>query len=234
VVDRDRTTMPALAATPAAALRPSGAAGASARLTGARREARWRARRRREVEAEGGVFDPQEQAPFHVRAWAVGAVGEQLAAERFAALASGFPGVHVLHDRREPFRSRANIDHVLVGPAGVTVVDTKHWAGAVKIAEDRLLVRGLDRTKAIDGVSGQVSAVRSLLAAAGLGAVPVTGVLHWTRDEQATLDGSLELRGVPLLDASRTMLRAVDGGVLGQAGVRQVVEVLERGLPPAA
>jgi hypothetical protein len=140
----------------------------------------------------------------------------------------------VLHDRREPFRSRANIDHVLVGPAGVTVVDTKHWAGAVKIAEDRLLVRGLDRTKAIDGVSGPVSAVRSLLAAAGLGAVPVTGVLHWTRDEQATLDGSLELRGVPLLDASRTMLRAVDGGVLGQAGVRQVVEVLERGLPPAA
>lgn len=213
--------------------RSIGAPGASARATGARREARWRARRRREAEAAGETLDPTEAVPRHVRAWSVGAEGERLAAERFAQLAGGYPGVHVLHDRRVPSRTHANLDHVLVGPAGVIVADTKHWNGKVNIADDRLFVRGFDRTKAIDGVCGQVSSVRSILTAAGLGAVPVAGVLHWTRPEGATLDGSLELRGVPLLDATGTMLRSVDGGVLGRDGVRRVLAVLERGLPPA-
>ncbi|MEV4419495.1 nuclease-related domain-containing protein [Patulibacter sp. NPDC049589] len=212
----------------------AGVAGASARAAGATREARWRERRRREVEAEGRVWDPTERAPFHVRAWSIGAVGEELAAERFASLARGYPGVHVLHDRREPGRRRANIDHVLVGPAGVVVADTKHWAGVVRIDGERLLVRGRDRTAAVDGVRGQVSSVRAILMAAGLGAVPVQGALHWTRSDGVLLDGSLELSGVALLDARGTMMRAVDGGVLGRAGVRQVLTVLERGLSAAA
>lgn len=198
-----------------------------------RREARYRERRRREAEAAGQAFDPEEALPMHLRAWSIGADGERLAAERFVALADRYPDVCVLHDRREPLRRRANIDHVLVGPAGVVVADTKHWAGAVRITQGRLVVRGRDRTKAVEGVNGQVSAVRSVLVQAGFGAVPVLGVLHWTRTEGARLDGSLELRDVPLLDAAGTMLRAVDGGVLGRDGVARVLAVLERGLPEA-
>lgn len=185
----------------------------------------------REVRAP--VAAPAARASRRGRARADRASAEVLAAERFAALAGGYPGVHLLADRLEPFRSRSRIDHVLVGPAGVTVVATKHWAGTVKVVEDRLFVRGLERTKAVDGLAGQVSSVRALLAGSGLGAVPVTGVLHWSRPEGTTLDGSVVLRGVPLLDASGTMLRAVDGGVLGRDGVRRVLTVLERGLPPA-
>lgn len=229
--------------TPGACAQDTGAPGSGTRATdspsartdaiGTRRQAlRW-ARRRREPEQAHETRDPAEAAPRHVRAWSSGAEGERLATARFAALAGGYPGVHVLHDRRVPSRAHGTLDHVLVGPAGVIVADTKHWPGTVRIADERLFVRGFDRTKAIDGVCGQVSSVRSILAAAGLGAVPVSGVLHWTRPDGATLDGSLELRGVPLLDATGTLLRSVDGGVLGREGVRRVVAVLERGLPPA-
>jgi hypothetical protein len=186
------------------------------------------------VEAEGGVFDPNERPPMQVRSWGIGAEGERLAAERFSALAGGYPGVHVLHDRRDPQRRLANIDHVLVGPAGVVVADTKHWSGCVRISDGRLMVGGRDRTKAVEGVRGQVAAVRSVLARAGFGAVPVLGVLHWTRTEDVRLDGALELSDVPLLDAPGTMLRAVDGGLLGRDGVAGVLVALERGLPAAS
>lgn len=150
----------------------------------------------------------------------------------FALLARSYPGVLLLSARREPFGGRTAIDHVLVGPAGVTVVATRQWAGTVKVADERLFVRGLDRTRAVDVLCGQVSAVRSLLSGAGLGAVPVSGVLHWSRPEGTARDGSVALRGVPLLDASGTLLRAVDGGVLGREGIRRVAAVLEGGLPP--
>jgi len=151
----------------------------------------------------------------------------------FVLLARSYPGVRLLSARREPFGGRPTIDHVLIGPAGVTVVATRRWAGTVRVAEERLFVRGLDRTRAVDVLCGQVSAVRALLSGAGLGAVPVSGVLLWSRSEGTALDGSVALRGVPLLDASGTLLRAVDGGVLGREGVRRVGGVLEGGLPPA-
>jgi hypothetical protein len=33
--------------------------------------------------------------------------------------------VRLLHDRRVPRHGHANIDHIAVGPGGVTVIDTK-------------------------------------------------------------------------------------------------------------
>ena len=51
---------------------PTTGAGRSARTEGERREARWRARRQAEVEAEGGVWDPDTPAPPHIAAWAAG------------------------------------------------------------------------------------------------------------------------------------------------------------------
>lgn len=53
-------------------------------------------------------------------AWGVGAEGERTVAARL----EGVPGITVLHDRHIP-RSRANIDHIAVGPSGVFVIDAK-------------------------------------------------------------------------------------------------------------
>jgi hypothetical protein len=57
-----------------------------------------------------------------------GADGEQRTAELLAPLrADGFV---LLHDRAIP-NSRANIDHLVIGPTGVWVVDSKNFSGAV-------------------------------------------------------------------------------------------------------
>jgi hypothetical protein len=40
-------------------------------------------------------------------------------------------GVELLHDRRI-CGSRANIDHLAIGPGGVTVIDAKNYRGKVR------------------------------------------------------------------------------------------------------
>lgn len=60
-------------------------------------------------------------------AWAAGADGERRVAAELEALG---PEWLVLHDRLlVPGRSESNLDHVLVGPGGVVLLDTKNWAG---------------------------------------------------------------------------------------------------------
>lgn len=46
-------------------------------------------------------------------------------------------GCHVLHDRRKDRRSPANLDHVVIGPAGVLVIDTKNWSGGLLHLDER-------------------------------------------------------------------------------------------------
>lgn len=48
----------------------------------------------------------------------------------------------VLHDRRRQPGSPANLDHVLVGPPGVFVVDTKNWTGGRLRLDDRGMAVG--------------------------------------------------------------------------------------------
>ena len=64
--------------------------------------------------------------------YAKGAVGE----EKLGAALDGLvdSGLFVLHDRRRP-RTAANIDHLVVSPGGVWVVDAKRYAGIVKIVD---------------------------------------------------------------------------------------------------
>lgn len=114
-------------------------------------------------------------------AWKVGAEGE----ERVAEVLATATGVEVLHDRRIP-GTRANIDHLVVGPAGVFVIDAKKYkadqaidvrdVGGIFRTDERLYLGGRDRTKLVDAMTWQID-----LARAALGDefpdVPVHGVL---------------------------------------------------------
>jgi hypothetical protein len=63
---------------------------------------------------------PPDQRETHAtRAWKVGAAGERCVADVLDAT-----DCFVLHDRGVP-GSKANIDHVAIGPAGVFVIDAK-------------------------------------------------------------------------------------------------------------
>ncbi|GIG41607.1 nuclease-related domain-containing DEAD/DEAH box helicase [Cellulomonas phragmiteti] len=80
-----------------------------------------------------------ERAAADARATAsrygVASATEQRTAAALAPLAAA--GYHLLADRQWPGSRRAQVDMVVVGPAGVFVVDTKAWAD-VTIAGDRI------------------------------------------------------------------------------------------------
>jgi len=65
--------------------------------------------------------------PQSTRAWQTGARGEVVLGGRLDSLRER--GIHVLHDRRIP-GTTANIDHIVVGPRGVFVIDAKKYSGS--------------------------------------------------------------------------------------------------------
>jgi len=66
-----------------------------------------------------------------------GARGEELVGARLAVLPGGW---HVFHDLS--LDSRFDADHVVVGPGGVFVVETKFWSGRVTVGQGKILVDG--------------------------------------------------------------------------------------------
>jgi len=115
---------------------------------------------------------------------------------------------------------RRDIDHLVVGPAGVTVIDTKAWDGRVWIG--RL---GLGRgrrafPKEIDGVSRQINRVHSILAKAGRDDVPVTGVLCMVNDNPGIpATGLPDVRGVKIGRPRAVIHHALRDGPLDRATV---------------
>ena len=103
-----------------------------------------------------------DQAENSTRAWDAGAVGERIVADKLSELVPH--GWYVLHDVHWPGRPKANLDHVLVGPGGVVVVDSKNWTGEVKVASGVLWQGRYARTQAVEGALAQCAAVASVLA----------------------------------------------------------------------
>jgi Nuclease-related domain len=89
-------------------------------------------------------FRPSEAA----RSWQRGAAGERRTARLLRRLArDGF----VFHDLAAPGNSRANVDHLVIGPSGVFVIDSKQWTGELRQGADGLVWHNhypLDRTLA--------------------------------------------------------------------------------------
>lgn len=64
------------------------------------------------------------EEPQSTQSWAQGAQAERHTAARLEKHVAGHP-VRLLHDRRIPGHGKANLDHLAVGPGGVTVIDSK-------------------------------------------------------------------------------------------------------------
>jgi hypothetical protein len=83
----------------------------------------------------------------------------------------------ILHQLKLP-GSRGEIDYLVVGPAGVTVVDCRHYReGKAKFANGRLRIGGRDRTALIGEILDQAEAVRDLLADSHFADVPVDAAI---------------------------------------------------------
>jgi hypothetical protein len=128
-------------------------------------------------------------------------------------------GVVFLHDRRMP-GSRGTIDHIAIGPSGVTVIDAKRYRG--RIAVERELV---------DAVEAQADAVRGTLADGPHANVPVRAVLCFV-DGDWPWSGPLGVRGVPVLGPREAAKLCAVGG-LPAAAVTEIAEALRARLAPA-
>lgn len=102
-----------------------------------------------------------DQAERSTKAWDAGAAGERVVADKLSELVPR--GWYVLHDVHWPGRPKANLDHVLVGPGGVVVIDSKNWTGEVRVASGVLWQGRFARTQAVEGALAQCAAVASVL-----------------------------------------------------------------------
>jgi len=187
-------TGPMTIATPEA-----GVAGASARREFERRKDAREQRIRKSHPKLGGLILALSDDPQSTTAWQRGAVGEELLAARLKDLPDTFRG---LHDRRIP-RTRANIDHIAVGPSGVWVIDAKRYkdkrpalhvaGGILRPRVESLRIGGRDGTKLVDGVRSQVDLVTAALDGAG---VPVTGVLCFLEADWPLIRGSFTVNRI--------------------------------------
>lgn len=164
--------------------------------------------------------------PDGVRAWRTGAAGEEMTAAALATLpASAFV---VLHDRRKPW-SRANIDHVVIGPTGVWVVETKNYEGSLSVRDGELWIAGRRKTAFIDQVKGQAGAVSTVL-----GGVPVLPIICIHRADFPLLSRP-ELCGVRIVGPNG-LLDAIRRSpvVLRPDEVANLARLADQCLPPAA
>lgn len=215
----------------------SGEAGGSAR----REYERRRSSREARVKANfgnrlGGILLAVTSEPQSTRAWATGARGEGILGEVLANV----PGVIVLNDRRIP-RSRANIDHIVIGPAGLFVIDAKKYKGLIKVRDrgglfrrdDRLYVGRRDCSALVDGLARQVDAVELALDDAGVSDdIAVVPVLCFVDGEWPILRPPTSFEGVRL-EGKRSIKKLITStSVLDADEIEPLARILAAALPP--
>lgn len=191
----------------------SGVAGASAQREYERRVANRQSRvKDRFGRRIGGVILALSEEPTSTKAWARGSEGER----ELAGALAGVDRVRVLHDRRVP-GTRGNIDHIVISPAGVFVVDAKLYAGTIRVRnvgglfkrDERLYVGRRDCSRLAENMKWQVEAVARALGTAGIEPVPaVTPVLCFVRGEWPLLFPPDSYRGVRL-EGSRSIKKLI-------------------------
>lgn len=205
-----------------------GAAGASALREYHRRKDSRETRIREAHPRLGGLILALSDEPQTTKAWATGARGEEVLGRRLDGLTSS--GARVLHDRRIP-RSRANIDHIVVGPAGVFVIDAKRYAGRPSLRveggilrprTETLIVGRRDCTKQVDGVHKQIGHVRAALERIGLDEVPVMGMLCFVEADWPLFGGDFVVSGVHVLWPKKVGSHVLRAGGLDEADVADV------------
>lgn len=184
----------------------------------------------------GGMVLALTDDPQTTRAWAQGARGEEELAESLAEV----PGVTALHDRRVP-GTRGNIDHLVVAPAGVFIVDAKRYEGMIRIRDRgglfrtdlRLYVGHRDCSHLAENMGWQVAAVERVLRSATLEVIPpITPVLCFVDGEWPWFRPPESYRGVRL-EGTRSIRELITHSqVLNGAAIERLARILAAAFPP--
>jgi hypothetical protein len=164
-------------------------------------------------------FRPSEQA----RSWQRGAHGERRTARLLERLTRD--GYVIFHDLAVP-GSPANVDHLVIGPSGVFVVDSKQWTGSVHQGAGGLVWHNhypLDRT--LETVRWEARAISRVLGTRAAALLCVHGA-H-------VQGGGLEVQGVAIVPAYLLRGALGDDRVLPDAEVALLAATARARLRPA-
>jgi hypothetical protein len=172
--------------------------------------------------------------PQSTRAWSIGADGEAKIGARLETFI-GDRGV-VLHDRARP-RGRGNIDHLVIGPAGVFVVDAKSYRGKVERRMvgslfhrgPALFIAGRNQTKLVEGAQRQLADVRACVGSRA----PCRAALCLTRVEWPALVGPFSIGDVWVGWAKKLAKLALRGDALSHDQIVSIARTLSARFPKA-
>lgn len=160
-------------------------------------------------------------------AFSLGADGEVNLSQTLTPLAA--KGWLALPDRQAPHGG--NVDEVMVGPAGVTVIDAKNWSYVVRVKGDDIFTGRYSRSAALDRVLSHVQIVNAGLASLSFrprvqAMLALVGELDRGRDYEV-------VRGVGLVGLDRIVseLEALENQ-LTTSQVEEVFQALRTILPP--
>lgn len=230
-----------LEASPAVARQPEidrGEAGASAAREGQRRRQKREAMIKAAHPRLGSLILAASDEPRSTKSWERGAIGEQKLGAHLNSLREA--GLAVLHDRRIP-GSRANIDHIVIGPSGVFIIDSKRYTGKVEqrdagwiLGRDwRLYVNGRNQTPLVEAMSKQVAAVRRALSSTLARECKVNPVLCFVDARWDVFATSFRFGDVQVLPPKKLIKLVRGQGDLGHAEIAELERLLAQALPAA-
>jgi hypothetical protein len=152
------------------------------------------------------------------RAWRRGAAGERRTARLLCQLERH--GWAVLHDLALP-GSRANLDHLVIGPGGVFVIDSKQYRGRLQLDSSGRLWHGrYPLAPILHAVSFEADQAAQALPDPGVVVLPIV-VVHGAQVPWS----KVLMNGIPVVSARRlpSMLRALPA-VLGPERVAALAD----------
>lgn len=179
--------------------------------------------------------------PTSTKVWKQGADGEVRLAKRLEKLLKS-SGVMLLHDRSIPGHGQANIDHLAVGPGGITVIDAKTHRGKVRVQKmgglfsrqrQVLMINGRNQTNLVHGVQRQAKYVRAALTDSQFSGVEIRCVLCFPKAEGLPLLSRLTIDGVTVAGPRHVAKLARRDGPLGSADVERLWRELAIRFPAA-
>jgi Nuclease-related domain len=173
----------------------------------------------------------RRRAAWHEKraaSYARGRQGELAVAQALDALAGD--GYRRIDDCRWPGRPHANIDHVLIGPAGLFVIDAKNWSGRVDVRDGVLRQNGHRRAREAEATVQAAHDVARLLPT---GIPRVSGALCLCGDAQLpTQQLSTDVSVVNVTEVAAWLRR--QPAFLSGADVTALYGELTRRLQPAS
>jgi len=206
---------------------------------------RRHAKHERQIEAKWGtgrigrIVKFLSDEPQTTMAWAKGAEGERRLARRLNDELADV--AVVLHDRKVP-NTRGNIDHLVVAPSGIWIIDAKNYKGKVErrdlgglfATNIQLFVGGRNQTKLVTGLDWQVAAVRAALDPIGFAEAPVHTAVCFTDSEWPMFAKPLQIGGVTVTWPAKLIEAVRTTGPLDTTTIDTLARHLSATLPASA